>query len=49
MAFTAIPVPDPEVGQAGFEGLETKPKDEWEMPTFAFHDLDYIPSGYSGI
>ncbi|KAJ7679314.1 hypothetical protein DFH06DRAFT_1166297 [Mycena polygramma] len=23
--------------------------DEWETPTFAFHDLDYIPSGYSGI
>lgn len=23
--------------------------DEWEMPTFAFHDLDYIPSGYGGI
>lgn len=24
-------------------------KDEWDMPTFAFHDLDYIPSGYGGI
>jgi len=23
--------------------------DEWETPTFAFHNLDYIPSGYSGI
>lgn len=23
--------------------------DERETPTFAFHDLDYIPSGYSGI
>ncbi|KAJ7721035.1 hypothetical protein B0H16DRAFT_379531 [Mycena metata] len=23
--------------------------DEWTTPTFAFHDLDYIPSGYSGI
>lgn len=23
--------------------------DEWDMPTFAFHDLDYIPSGYGGI
>ncbi|KAJ7146591.1 hypothetical protein C8R44DRAFT_17043 [Mycena epipterygia] len=23
--------------------------DEWETPTFAFHDLDYIPSGYSSI
>ncbi|KAJ7198387.1 hypothetical protein GGX14DRAFT_470303 [Mycena pura] len=23
--------------------------DEWETPIFAFHDLDYIPSGYSGI
>ncbi|KUJ13482.1 uncharacterized protein LY89DRAFT_158789 [Mollisia scopiformis] len=23
--------------------------DEWHMPTFAFHDLDYIPSGYGGI
>jgi SAM-dependent methyltransferase len=23
--------------------------DEWETPTFAFHDLDYIPSGYSGV
>ncbi|KAG0651307.1 hypothetical protein D0Z07_1800 [Hyphodiscus hymeniophilus] len=22
---------------------------EWHMPTFAFHDLDYIPSGYSGV
>ncbi|KAJ7262861.1 hypothetical protein C8J57DRAFT_1334024 [Mycena rebaudengoi] len=22
---------------------------EWETPTFAFHDFDYIPSGYSGI
>lgn len=24
-------------------------EDEWHMPTFAFHDLNYIPSGYSGI
>lgn len=24
-------------------------EDEWDMPTFAFHDLDYIPSGFSGI
>lgn len=24
-------------------------EDEWDMPTFAFHDLDYIPSGYGGI
>jgi len=23
--------------------------DEWETPIFAFHDLDYIPSGYGGI
>ncbi|KAJ7077005.1 hypothetical protein B0H15DRAFT_571609 [Mycena belliarum] len=23
--------------------------DEWATPTFAFHGLDYIPSGYSGI
>lgn len=23
--------------------------DEWETPTFAFHDLDYIPSGFGGI
>lgn len=23
--------------------------DEFDMPTFAFHDLDYIPSGYGGI
>ncbi|KAJ7472659.1 hypothetical protein FB451DRAFT_1250277 [Mycena latifolia] len=22
---------------------------EWDTPTFAFHDLDYIPSGYGGI
>jgi len=24
-------------------------EDEWDMPTFAFASLDYIPSGYSGI
>ncbi|KAJ7173065.1 hypothetical protein C8R43DRAFT_978362 [Mycena crocata] len=24
-------------------------EDPWATPTFAFHDLDYIPSGYSGI
>lgn len=24
-------------------------EDEWDMPVFAFHDLDYIPSGYGGI
>lgn len=23
--------------------------DEWDMPVFAFHELDYIPSGYGGI
>lgn len=23
--------------------------EEWETPVFAFHDLDYIPSGYAGI
>jgi hypothetical protein len=23
--------------------------DAWETPIFAFHGLDYIPSGYSGI
>lgn len=23
--------------------------DEWDMPVFAFHELDYIPSGYAGI
>ncbi|KAF7362935.1 Monooxygenase [Mycena venus] len=22
---------------------------EWDTPTFAFHDLDYIPSGYGGV
>lgn len=24
-------------------------EDEWDPPLFAFHDLDYIPSGYSGL
>jgi hypothetical protein len=27
----------------------TEKTDEWETPIFAFHDLDYIPSGYGGI
>jgi len=27
----------------------TEEIDEWETPIFAFHDLDYIPSGYGGI
>jgi ubiquinone/menaquinone biosynthesis C-methylase UbiE len=24
-------------------------EDEWDTPTFAFHDLDYIPSGFGGL
>ena len=24
-------------------------EDEWETPMFAFHDLDYIPSGFGGV
>ena len=27
----------------------TEDMNEWDTPLFAFHDLDYIPSGYSGI
>lgn len=34
-----------EIGDLGSE----EDQDEWHMPMFAFHDLDYIPSGYGGI
>jgi hypothetical protein len=41
----------PEVaGTSGTSGsISDSEIDEWDMPVFAFHDLDYIPSGYGGI
>jgi hypothetical protein len=45
-------IPDLEVGDEGLGAFSSKDQpelDEWDMPIFAFQDLDYIPSGYGGI
>ncbi|KAF2493922.1 hypothetical protein BU16DRAFT_590748 [Lophium mytilinum] len=47
MASSVVPVP----GLVPPTKLDESdaPTDEWDTTLFAFHDLDYIPSGYGGI
>ena len=46
--MTAILEPGPELAVEHIKP-PVEDEDEWETPIFAFHDLDYIPSGYGGI
>ncbi|KAF2812871.1 uncharacterized protein BDZ99DRAFT_517180 [Mytilinidion resinicola] len=49
MASSASPLPDLLLATKSDESEAPTPTDEWDTTLFAFHDLDYVPSGYGGI
>lgn len=42
-------IPEQHLARSNAKLSEAEEHDEWDMPVFAFHDLDYVPSGYGGI